>query len=347
MFIRNAWYVAAWADEIVQRPLARRICNDPVVLYRGMDGTVAALEDRCCHRSVPLAHGQVVEKGIECGYHGLVYDGTGRCVHVPGQDLVPKRARVRSYPVVEKDAFIWIWMGDAAKADRSQIVDYPLHEDRVNWPHKHDMYPIKAGYTLMIDNLMDLTHLGYVHRQTIGGTPLAHVEAKMKTTRMPNGLKYTRWMLNHVPPPTYVAAVGFKGLVDRWQEFEFIAPGSIVQWTGAVDVGRGVYEGGSREGGFSLRIFHALTPETDGRCFYFWSSANGYRQHEPAATEQLFQAIASTFLEDKVIVEAQQARLEECGEAGLIDIDSDAARIHMRRVIERRLAEEASSVAAQ
>jgi phenylpropionate dioxygenase-like ring-hydroxylating dioxygenase large terminal subunit len=347
MFIRNAWYVAAWADEIVQLPLARRICNDPVVLYRGMDGVVAALEDRCCHRSVPLAHGQVVERGLECGYHGLIYDGTGQCVHVPGQDLVPKRARIRSYPVVEKDAFIWIWMGDAAKADRSQIVDYPFHDDRANWPHKHQVMNIKADYMLMVDNLMDLTHLGYVHARTVGGSPLAHVEAKMKTARTPNGLKYTRWMLNHVPPPTYVAAVGFKGLVDRWQEFEFIAPGSIVQWTGAVDVGRGVYDGGSREGGFSLRIFHALTPETDGSCYYFWSSANGYRQHEPAATEQLFQAIAATFLEDKVIVEAQQARLEECGEAGLVDIDSDAARIHMRRVIERRLAEEASSVAAQ
>ena len=347
MFIRNAWYIAARPDEIGARPLARRICNDPIVLFRDHDGKAAALEDRCCHRATPLAHGRIVEQGIECGYHGLVFDGAGRCVRVPGQDRIPERARVRHYPVVEKDEFVWIWMGEPAQADPALILDYPFHNDHARWPHKHNLYHIRANYMLMVDNLMDLTHLGYVHGSTIGGDPATHVEAKMTTKRTEGGLSYARWMLNSMPPPTYAKAVPFKGRVDRWQEFEYVAPGSIIQWSGAVDAGTGAYEGGSREGGFSLRLFHGLTPETETSCFYFWSTANGYRQDEPAATEQLFHEIGTAFSEDKTIVEAQQARLAELGESGLVDIVSDAARIHMRRVVDRMIGAEAQSAAAQ
>jgi vanillate O-demethylase monooxygenase subunit len=347
MFVRNAWYVAAWAHEVGSAPLARRICDEPIVMFRDREGAIGVLEDRCCHRGTPLRLGEVIDEGLQCGYHGLVFDRDGRCVRVPGQALVPERARVRAYPVVEKDEMIWIWMGEAAKADPALIVDVPWHNDHQAWPHKHEVMHIKANYMLMVDNLMDLTHLGFVHRRTIGGNPMAHVEAKMKTTRTPRGLHYMRWMLNSVPPPTYVNAVGFKGRVDRWQEFEFIAPGSILQWTGALDVGKGAYEEGNRDGGFSLRIYHGLTPETEGSCFYFWSAANGYRQDEPQATVDLYNEIASTFLEDKEVVEAQQARLEERGETGLVDIDSDGARLHMRRTVERLLAAEKGTLAAE
>jgi vanillate O-demethylase monooxygenase subunit len=347
MFIRNAWYVAAWGHEISQKPLGRRICDQPIVLFRDKANKVAALEDRCCHRGTPLTLGRITDQGIECGYHGLVFDATGRCVRIPGQARIPEGAQVRNYPVVEKDEFIWIWMGDAARADQSQIVDYPYHNDHRKWPHKHEMYYIKANYMLMVDNLMDLTHLGYVHGSTIGGNPIAHVEAKMKTTRKETGLHYIRWLLDSEPPPTYVKAVGFKGRIDRWQEFEFVAPSSVLQWTGALDVGAGAYDQGNREGGFSLRIYHGLTPETETSCFYFWSTANGYRQDDPAATEQLFREIGTAFQEDKTVVEGQQARLAELGESGLVDIATDGARIHMRRVVERRLTAEAQTLAAE
>ncbi len=344
MLLRNAWYIAAWSDEIGAEPLARRICNEPVVLFRDGSGRAAALADRCCHRAAPLHMGTVVADGIQCGYHGLVIDGSGRCVRIPGQKLIPADARVRSYPVVEKDQLVWLWMGDAAKADTAKIVDFPYHNDPGKWPNKHDAYPIKGNYMLMVDNLMDLTHLGYLHAKTVGGNPAAHLEAEMKTTRTAAGLKFVRWMRNSVPPPTYVKAAGFTGRVDRWQEFEFVAPSSVLQWTGAADAGA---DGGEREGGFQFRLFHGLTPETDTSCFYFWSVANGYRQNEPEATEQLYREIAPTFVEDRVMVEAQQARLSELGDAGLIDIASDATRMHMRRMLERLIAGEQSALAAE
>jgi phenylpropionate dioxygenase-like ring-hydroxylating dioxygenase large terminal subunit len=204
---------------------------------------------------------------------------------------------------------------------------------------------------LMVDNLMDLTHLGYLHARTVGGNPAAHVHAEMKTTHTPTGLKFTRWMRNSVPPPSYVKAAGFQGRVDRWQEFEWVAPSSILQWTGAADAGAGAseghHEGKGREGGFQFRLFHGLTPETETSCFYFWSCANGYRQNEPEATEQLYREIAPTFVEDKEMVEAQQARLGELGEQGLVNIVSDANRAIMRRFIDRRLAQENGALAAE
>ena len=346
MLLRNAWYIAAWADEVGAAPLARRICNDPVVLFRDGAGTVGALADRCCHRAAPLHRGSVVEAGIQCGYHGLIFDGSGRCVAIPGQSRIPEDARVRSYPVVEKDQLVWVWMGEAAKAHPSSIVDFPFHNDKAKWPNKHDVYPINGNYMLMVDNLMDLTHLGYLHAKTVGGNPGAHVGAEMKTIRTTRGLKFTRWMKNSAPPPSYVRAAGFPGRVDRCQEFEFVAPSTVLQWTGAIDAGS-EYADPQRDFRFQFRLFHGLTPETETSCFYFWSVANGYRQNEPEATEQLYREIAPTFVEDKTMVEAQQARLDEFGETGLVDIASDANRMYMRRTLERLIAEEQSALAAE
>jgi vanillate O-demethylase monooxygenase subunit len=147
-------------------------------------------------------------------------------------------------------------------------------------------------------------------------------------------------MLNSVPPPTYVKAVGFEGRIDRCQRFEFIAPGSVLQWTGAAEAG--AYRDGDTSGSpLEFRLFHALTPETDTTCFYFWSAANGFRQDDPAATEQFFIQVAAAFMEDKTVVEGQQLRLAEMGESGLVDIATDAARLHMRRTVERLLEEDA------
>lgn len=351
MFIRNAWYVAAWADEITDKPLPRRICNEPVVLFRDAEGQAAALLDMCCHRGAPLHLGRVSEQGLVCGYHGLVFDRSGRCVRVPGQEQIPDRARVRAFPLVEQDAFLWIWMGDPAKADPASIVRFPWHNDTAHWPHRHTIYPIRGAAMQMIDNLMDLTHLGYVHASTIGGNPMTHVDAKMDTERTPTGLRFTRWMLNSMPPPTYVKAVGFQGRIDRVQKFEFIAPGCITQFTSADEVG--AYRGGTVEqdalesSKLRFRLFHALTPETETSCFYFWSALNGFRPEDPAATDMLFAEIAGAFNEDRAVVEAQQARLDELGEAALVDIRTDAARLHMRRTMERLAAEEQQALAAE
>ena len=342
MFIRNAWYIAGWANEVVDKPVARRILDEPVVMFRDRHGKAAALVDRCCHRAAPLSLGQVTDAGLECGYHGLTFDCSGRCVLIPGQEKIPQKAGVRSYPLVEKDEFLWIWMGDSEKADPSLILDYPYHNDYKQWPHKHGLYHVKCNYMLLVDNLMDLTHIGYIHAKTIGGNPMTHVKAEMETSPTENGLRFLRWMPDSVAPPTYAKAVPFAGLVDRWQEFDYVAPTSIIQWSGAIDAGNNA-KANRDQPGFSLRLFHGLTPETETTTHYFWSTANGYRQDEPEATELLYQEIGKAFMEDKEIVEAQQLRINEMGEGQLVDIIHDRNRIHMRRIVDRMLKEEAAS----
>ncbi len=340
MFIWNDWYVAAWADELKEQPIGRTLLGEEVVLFRGQNGKAVALENRCAHRGLPLSCGSITGRGIQCGYHGLTFDGEGKCVDVPGQDRIPPRANLRRYPLVEKDQMLWIWMGPPARADAGKIVDYPYHNDTAHWPHRHDMYPIRCNGNLLIDNLMDLTHLGYVHGQTIGGDADSHVTATMQITPKDNGLHFMRWMMNCLPPPTFAKAVRFgKQRVDRWQEFDLHIPGAIVQWSGAIDADTGAKEG-KREGGFSLRLFHGITPVTESSCLYFWSASNGYRQDEPQATEQLFAEVGRTFKEDWSILEAQQRSLSRYPERNYVDIAADGARLHARRVFERRLAAE-------
>src|SRR3981081_1035043 len=122
MFLYNAWYVAAWRGEVTAKPMGRPLLNEPVVFYRAADGAAVALEDRCCHRGMPLSCGEVFGQNIRCEYHGMVFDGAGKCVEIPGQAMIPNNARVRSFPVAERDDLVWIWMGDASRADESKIV---------------------------------------------------------------------------------------------------------------------------------------------------------------------------------------------------------------------------------
>ena len=280
-FVRNAWYVAAWPEEVGDRPLGRTIMNEPIVLFRDAEGRAAALEDRCCHRGAPLTHGDLVPDGIECGYHGLVYDRSGRCVRIPGQDRIAGAARVRSYPVVERQQFVWIWMGDPALADEGALVDYPWHDQPERWPHRRAMFRIAANYMMMIDNLMDLSHLGYVHGGTIGGSPMVHSTADMSVARTPTGVMLTREMRGMAPPPTFRRAVGFEGPIDWRQEFEYVAPAAVVQWAGAVDAGKDVKDEDD-PGGFRNRLFHGATPETEGELPLFLVGGGGLSNRRPA-----------------------------------------------------------------
>src|SRR5512145_2758989 len=98
MFLRNYWDVAASTQEIGRKPLGRVILGEPVVMFRTEGGTAVALEDRCPHRRLPLSMGKLVgDDVLQCHYHGLRFDRTGQCVRVPGQDMIPRTARVKSY----------------------------------------------------------------------------------------------------------------------------------------------------------------------------------------------------------------------------------------------------------
>lgn len=340
----NAWYHAAWSHEVGDTPLARTFLNEEVVLFRDADGNACALEDRCCHRATPLRLGEVVREGLQCGYHGLVFDGKGACVKVPGQDVIPPKACVRSYPMLERQEIVWIWMGDPALADASKLhVDFPWNDDHKNWPHIHDMFEIECNYMLLVDNLMDLTHIPYIHRNTIGGGDQGgQVNATMDVTKTDTGVHYIRWMDGIIPPPTYVKGAGFKegALVDRWQEFEYVIPSTVAQWTGALEEGRGAHDNRDQAGGFNLRLYHGATPKTETSCYYFWTPLNGYKPTDEEATKVLHKEIAFTFNEDLEFLESQQKCMAASLDGNFVNIRHDTARVRARAAIEKMINDE-------
>ena len=336
MSIENAWYVAAWSEEVTTKPLGRRICNLPIVLFRGFDGAASALIDSCAHRGAPLSLGTVVEGGIRCNYHGVVFGCSGRCVEVPNQEKIPEKAQVRSFPLVEKDKMLWIWTGEPDLADESLILDYPFHTDP-KWPSKMTMAPVAANFQLIADNLLDATHLAYVHGGTVGGSnPKVHMSAEQSLKPAANGLRFERLMRNAPPPPAYSACVPFEGDIDRWQEFDFVAPSSVLQYSGGVHTGLDRHNTGAPR--FDMRIFHTATPATDNTCYYFYSVSNGHAADDPQATETLFEQVGSAIVEDKLFIEAQQLRVEELGEDRLFDNAADAARMMARRMTKKYFA---------
>jgi len=344
----NAWYQAAWIHELNDTPIARMFLDEPVVLFRGKAGEAYALEDRCCHRATPLHLGEVVDGGLQCGYHGLVFDGAGKCVEIPGQDTIPPQAQVRSYPVVEQQEIVWIWMGDPALADDRLIIDFPYLDDHENHPHGHGLLEIDCNHMLLVDNLMDLTHIPYIHKKTIGGgDQKGQVNATMDVTKKDTGVHYIRWMENIVPPPTYRKAAdwGDNVMVDRWQEFEYVAPASVLQWTGALECGRGAKQNRFQEGGFSARVWHTATPRTETSCFYFWAATNSFLPKDKAATEKLHSEVAKTFDEDIAFLEQQQACLSANPDRASVDIKHDVARKPARATLERMIRAEAEALA--
>src|SRR5262245_39345430 len=292
MFLRTAWYVAAWDREVTADTLLGRIIlGDALVLYRLRDGRAVALEDRCCHRHYPLHEGRLTEDRIQCRYHGFTYDGTGACVRVPGQSTVPSGVRVRSYPLVERDRFIWVWMGDPTLADPAKIVDFHWLDDP-GWRAKGTMFHVNANYELIIENLLDLTHLTFLHGATIGNEATAE-RADVTTRHTDRDVTVARWMMDSSPPPTYVKAGGFTTNVDRWQFVNFTPPCCVRLDVGALPIGRAARNRktdafaaeGQLDEGIEMRNLNAITPETAKTTHYFWAQAHNFGLREPQTTE--------------------------------------------------------------
>ncbi|WP_068083938.1 aromatic ring-hydroxylating dioxygenase subunit alpha [Novosphingobium rosa] len=330
-FLYNNWYVAGWGTDLAPgERVGRTFLNQPVVLFRTQSGEVSALEDRCCHRALPLSFGMVEGERIRCSYHGLEFNTQGKCEKIPAQDKVPSTACVRRYPLVERDSLMWIWMGEPALADETAIPAHPWHANpRFRWKSFH--YDIQGNWELMIENLMDLSHLPYIHAQTIGGNPELHFGIKTNSTRDGDVVRVSRHMPNSEPPPTYKTAKGFTGKVDRWQEIEFM-PVLIRINTGACDADTGAYEG-KREHGFSMVGFHGITPETETTTHYFWSVATDALAD--GVPEKVFQQTADTFREDQEVLELQQLRISAEPDRPLLDIASDVGSRQARQVLRR------------
>jgi len=149
--------------------LARTILNEKILLYKGADNAVVAMEDRCCHRGAALSQGRLEGNCVRCMYHGLLFDKTGACVEIPGQESIPPSLKVRSYPVETVGRLVWIWMGDKALANKADIPEFE-YLTNPEWHGMPGYMHYKSNYQLITDNLADINHIAYVHTNTLGGS---------------------------------------------------------------------------------------------------------------------------------------------------------------------------------
>ncbi len=340
-FPLNAWYATAWDHEVGRQLLARTICNQKLVLWRRADGSVAAVEDACWHRLLPLSLGRLDGDDVVCGYHGLAFDGHGRCTRMPSQERLNPSACVRAYPAVERHRFIWVWPGDPALADPALIPDLHWNHDP-EWAGDGKLIHVKCDYRLVVDNLMDLTHETFVHGSSIGNAAVA--ETPFVTTHGERFATVTRWMTDIEPPPFWRGQLGKPGNVDRWQIIRFEAPCTIAIDVGVAPAGTGALEG-DRSQGVNGFVLNTITPETDGTCHYFWAFARNYRIHEQLLTTQLREGVSTIVREDEAVLEAQQRAIDANPGRPFYNLNIDAGSMWARRLIDRMVARETAPAA--
>ena len=340
MFLRNWWYCAAESGEVGREPLGRVFLNQPVVLYRKEDGAPVALEDQCCHRRAPLHKGAVEGDFLRCGYHGFLYDSSGACIWVPGQTNVPPDARVSVYPVCERHGWVWIWMGDAALADQSRIPDFSQNQDP-DWASVHGVIPLKANHMLLVDNLLDLSHLAFLHASTIGSA--RDTNPDLSWERGDHWVRGTR-ITRNIEASVRMRAEGVTCDVDQKKVMIFTPPANVLIEITTTESGVPAGEEGQLHQ-YSV-IIDAITPETETSCHYFWANARNYDIDDDDYTASLQRMTQAAFDEDCDMLEAQQKNMDLVGDYRTVDVTGDNGALQARRMVDRLLAEEAGGRAA-
>lgn len=339
MFVKNVWYIAASESELEQPFIARRILNTPVIMFATSTGQLSAMEDACPHRLVPLSRGKRVNDEIRCGYHGMCFSAEGECTHVPGQTNIPSAARVKTFPLILRHGFAWIWMGDKELADPNLVPD--IHwNNSPEWASSRGYHHVEANFRLLNDNLLDLSHETYVHEDTIGNdeaesianyTATVTVEANCLT-------RAHREMPNIDAPPFFAMSLNRDTKINRWQSAINLVPSINLTIVGFHPVDE------ERSEALIGHVLHLLTPETETSTHYFWAFVRNYNIQDQAMTETVRNAIAATFDQDKVLLEIQQKQIEERAEqVPRVAIKLDQAPIQARRLLEQRLEHEAAN----
>jgi vanillate O-demethylase monooxygenase subunit len=269
-------------------------------------------------------------------YHGLKYDRTGRCIEVPGQTAVPSALQLRSYPTVERTRWVWIWMGDPALADPTLIPNTDAL-DHPDWRMKPGYLHYDANYLLISDNLLDFSHLSYVHAGTLGGSELI-AETLPKVQRLARGVKISRYLANTVIAPYQARFADFTGPVNRHWIYEYLVPGILLMDSGAEPADRAA---NPTARALRFKSCQALTPESHTTTHYFFMQAHDFALDDESVTSDVYQSILAAFQEDRQMIEAQQAIIGSSNPKEFVALRSDTALAHFRKVVEKLLESEA------
>ena len=339
VFLRNCWYIAAWSRDIGRNLVARTMLGDNVVLYRQRDGGVVVLEDACPHRKFPLSMGRLLGDIVECGYHGMQFDCSGACVLAPTQKRIPPNARVRSYPVVEKWGFVWVWMGESDQADESRI--YEVSDfDNPDWGMTEGgTLDIDCHYLWVTDNLLDPSHVAWVHRSSFAAPGTADVPLQIDTSD--DGVVVSRWISNQTLPAYYAPLVKFEGNCDRMQHYEVRMPSICINRSIFTPVGTGGDPEQLDEKAYMMVSYNFMTPIDENRTTYYWFQRYNTDPDDAGIAVRLNEGAMMAFNEDREVLEAVHTGMNSKISPSL-NLGLDAGSAYFRRMLDKAIAAEQS-----
>ncbi len=300
-FVRNAWYVAGWSRDFGEPLKALEITGQRLVMFREVSGAVKALEDRCPHRLLPLSKGKRIGDTIQCGYHGMTFDGAGKCVRVPGQENTPKSAYVEAFPVEERHGIVWVWMGDPELADPADIFDLPEFTQPGWHAHHGEGLHIKSNYLNVAENLVDPAHVSFVHPTTLGNAASENVPVHVSTSG--EVISAWRWIRDAPPIGFFQKFGGFDGHVDRWHYYDLHLPSTAVIDFGSIDTKLNCPEN-ERDRGVRIFALHFVTPVREDYTIDHWMHLRNTSLGDEDASAQMDAMFKTAFAEDKEILEA-------------------------------------------
>lgn len=337
-YVRNAWYVAAWTQDIVpDRPQGIRIVNEPIVLWRNAAGDLVAFADRCIHRLAPLSLGRCEGEKLRCMYHGLLYDRTGRVVEVPGQDRIAGSLRVRTYPVAERYGWVWVWMGEAAAADESLIPPI-MGLEQPDYRLAHGQLDYVAEARLINDNLLDLSHVSYLHTASFKMSE-SWARNHPKVTQFERSIRSERWFESE----GVMGTVDAETLVDTYFRYDFFIPGVLLMTVRTYPVGTAkALNGQAPDISQPAQTFtsQAVTPLTDKTARYSYIMAN----HRSLELDPDMKVTDQAFAEDKTMIEAQQRNIDVTPGWRFISTAGDKGAVLFNRLVEKLAREEAAKL---
>ncbi len=335
MYLYNSWYVAGWDYEFSRTLRSRTLLEQAIVFYRKQDNTLVALEDACVHRKLPLSLGRLVGDRVQCGYHGMEFGCSGACEKIPGQPIIQAKAKVKSYPVVERWGWVWVWMGDADLADPELIMDVPHYDDEDWGINRGPSMHIECHYQIYTDNLLDPAHVNYVHLSTLAGKENSGADAPVQVDIDGSVITASRWTLDGLPAPLFTQFHDYQGGVDRLQSYQLRLPSLAVIDMVCADANTGAQSGGG-ENRLQLNSYNFITPETADTCRYYWFQVRNFKPHDEAVSAQLTAGFKSAFAEDAVILKAVHEGMKHSNTPHInlaIDAASSNARLIMKQLI--------------
>jgi phenylpropionate dioxygenase-like ring-hydroxylating dioxygenase large terminal subunit len=339
--VRNQWYVAAYGREVGRELFSRTICGESILFWRTEAGAVTAMSDRCVHRRFPLSQEPSHLSGdtVVCGYHGFTYGADGVCVAVPGQTRVPRTARLKSYPVVEQDSFVWVFIGDADRAEGTPIPRAPWL-DSEGWTAVSGMEPLAARASLLIDNLMDLSHETYLHGGYIGTPEVASTPITTEVDEDAGVVYVSRHMADAECPPFYAKSTGIEGRITRWQDIEYAPPCLYKLHSRIAPVGVLPNDDGTDPDAFHVEVVYAITPETEHSTHDFWAVARDFALDDESVTEFLRENNRTVVLQDVTALDVlEQVLTGEADGYQELSINIDTGGLAARRLIAKLLAQ--------